>query len=135
MSGNAGAFAAKLRLNAMAGIALVGAVFFGLPVFVDFQKPPGLPLWAGLVIAATAVLALSHYLLFDAMLFRLLASHENETAGGMAVDHFLSRAGLRKMPESNRSVDERMGGASRLLNFQRAALLVFLAVFVSMAAG
>ena len=91
-------------------------------------------LWFGFVMTGAAALALSAYLLFDAMLFRLLSSCENEAAGGIAVDRFLARAGLRKLPQTNRSLDERMAGTARLLNFQRATLLVFLALFVSMAA-
>jgi hypothetical protein len=128
------AFAAKLRVHALAGIALVGAALFGLPVFVDFQKPLSLLFWSGFVLSAAAALALSLYLLFDAMLFRLMASYDNEAAGGIAIDRFLARAGLRKLPETNRALAERMAGTARILNFQRAALLVFLAHFVSMAA-
>lgn len=132
---SAGIFAAKLRVNALAGIALVGAGLFGVPVFVDFQKPISLFLWSGLALGAAAALALSVYLLFDALLFRLLASYENEEAGCIAVDRFLARAGLRKLPKESRPLAARMAGTARLLNFQRAALLVFLALFVSMAAA
>ena len=128
-------FAAKLRVHAYAGTALVGAVFIGLPVLVSFQKPFSLLLWTGFASAGAAALALSAYLLFDAMLFRLFDSYENEDAGGIAVDRFLARAGLRKLPQTNRSLAERMSGTARLMNFQRAALLVFLALFVSMAAA
>jgi hypothetical protein len=127
-------FATKLRVNAFAGIALVGASFFGLPMFVDFQNPVSHLIWFGLALTAAGALALSVHLLFDAMLFRLLCSYENEDAGGIAVDRFLARAGLRKLPETSRTLEERITGTSRLLNFQRAALLVFLALFVSMAA-
>ena len=126
---------AKLRLSALAGIALVGAVFFALPVFVDFQQPLSLLAWSAFALAAAAALALSVYLLFDALLFRLLSSYENEEAGCIAVDRFLARAGLRKLPQANRPLHERMAGTNRLLNCQRAALLVFLALFVFMAAA
>ncbi len=132
---SAAAFAAKLRISALAGIALVGAVFFGLPVFAGFQKPASLLLWSGFALAAAAALALSIYILFDAMLFRLLASYEIEEAGCIAVDRFLARAGLRKLPEENRTLAARIAGTARLLNYQHAALLVFLALFVFMAAG
>jgi hypothetical protein len=127
-------FATKLRINAYAAIALAGAALMALPILADFQKPVHILLWIGFVSAGAAALGLSLYLLFDAMLFSLLASYENEAAGGMAVDRFLSRTRLRKLPETNRCLEERMAGSSRLMNFQRAALLVFLALFVSMAA-
>jgi hypothetical protein len=132
---SAEAFAAKLRRNALAGIALLAAALISLPIYADFQKPFGFPLWSGLVLSAAAALALSLYLLFDAMLFRLLASYENEAAGGIAVDRFLARVGFRKLPETSRPLEQRMTGTTRLLNHQRAALLVFLTLFVSMAAG
>jgi hypothetical protein len=136
MSGNptAQAFAAELRVNAFAAIALAGAALLALPILVDFQKPLHLLLWIGVAAAGAASIALSLYLLFDAMLFRLTASYENEAAGGIAIDLFLSRAGLRKLPDTSRTLAERMAGTKRILNFQRAALLVFLALFVSMAA-
>ena len=125
------AFAAKLRLQAFAGTALTGAAFAVLPFLADFQKPVSRLLWLGLAFSGAAALALSAYLLFDAMLFRLFASYENEAAGGIAVDRFLARAGLRKLPQTNRSLAERMSGTARLMNFQRAAVLVFAALFVS----
>jgi hypothetical protein len=99
------AFAAKLRVNALAGIALTGAALFGLPVFVDYQKPLSFLFW-----------------------------YDNEAAGGIAIDRFLARAGLRTLPETSRTLAGRVAGTKRILNFQRAALLVFLALFVSMAA-
>jgi hypothetical protein len=128
------AFAVKLRIHAFGALALLGAAFAALPYLTDFQKPVSRLIWMGLIIAAAASLALSVYLLFDAMLFRLLASYENEAAGGIAVDRFLARAGLRPLPETSRTLTERMAGTARILNFQRAALLVFLMFFVSMAA-
>ena len=132
---SAEAFAAKLRLNGLAGIALLTAALISLPNYADFQKSFGFLLWSGFALSAAAALALSLYLLFDALLFRLVASYENEAAGGIAVDRFLARVGLRKLPETSRPLEERIAGTSRLLNYQRAALLVFLALFVSMAAG
>jgi hypothetical protein len=137
MNENAAAqtFAARLRVNAFLSIALVGAVFLGVPLFTDFQKPFSLVLWPGLMLAGAAALALSLYLLFDAMLFRLMSSYENDESGGIAIDRFISRTGLRKLPETNRTLAERMEGTARLLLFQRAALLVFLALFVSMASA
>jgi hypothetical protein len=129
------AFAIKLRVNAFGALALLGAAFVSLPYVGDFQSPVSRLIWIGLIIAAAACLALSLYLLFDAILFRLLASYENEAAGGVAVDRFLARAGLRPLPEVSRPLAERMAGTARILNFQRAALLVFLMLFVSMAAA
>ena len=132
---SAHSYAAKLRLNAVAGLALIGVVYFSAPVFIEFQKPQSLLLWSAFALAAAAALALSVYLLLDALLFRLLSSYENEEAGCIAVDRFLARAGLRRLPQASRPLHERMAGTNRLLNCQRAALLVFLALFVFMAAA
>jgi hypothetical protein len=137
MNGNAAAlaFAVKLRIHVFGALALLGAAFVSLPYAADFQSPLSRLIWMGMIMAAAASLALSLYLLFDAILFRLLASYENEAAGGIAVDRFLARAGLRPLPEVSRTLSERMVGTARILNFQRAALLVFLMLFVSMAAA
>jgi hypothetical protein len=129
------AFAVKLRMHAFGALALLGAGFVSLPYVADFQSPLSHLIWMGMIMAAAASLALSLYLLFDAMLFRLMASYENEAAGGIAVDRFLARAGLRPLPEVSRPLAERTAGTARILNFQRAALLVFLMLFVSMAAA
>lgn len=131
---NASAFAARLSLNALAGMALAAAGFICLPLLAELQTGFDFLLWLGFAIAAAAALGLSCYLLFDSMLFALLASHADERAGGHAVDDFLARAGLRKMPPANRPLSRRVAGTLRLLYCQRAALLVFLALFVFMAA-
>lgn len=126
------AFAAKLRWNALAGICLVVAPFVSLPIFANFGESLGVTPWIIFMTAASAALALSLYLLFDAMLFNLMASYEDDAEGGLAVDDFLARTGLRKMPSANRPLAERMAGSERLLTFQRAALLVFVAFFAFM---
>jgi hypothetical protein len=126
------AFAARLRVNAAVVIVMTGAAFAVLPFLADFQKPVSRLLWIGLAASGGAALALSAYLLFDSMLFRLMATCENEAEGGIEIDRFLARAGLRALPETNRTMAERMAGTGRLLLFQRMALLVFAALFVSM---
>jgi hypothetical protein len=132
---SAAAFAVKLRINGWAGILAVAASFLALPVFVDFRQAAGPILWFAFCLFAAAALALSLHLLFDAALFQLLASHGGGEEGGRAVDDFLNRAALRKPPSASRPLAGRIAGTARLLKFQRAALLVFLALFVFMAAA
>ncbi|MER8466716.1 hypothetical protein [Mesorhizobium sp. M1396] len=75
--------------------------------------------------SAVAVLALSALLAFDALLFRLMASHDDEVSGGAAVDDMLARMRLKPAASTTRTLDDRMAGTSRLLFKQRAALALF----------
>ena len=77
--------------------------------------------------SAVAVLALSALLAFDALLFRLMASHATEAAGGAGVDDVLARMRLKPTAAGGRSLDHRMAGTRRLLTRQRLALAMFAA--------
>ncbi len=84
---------------------------------------------AAIAIVATvgglAVLALSALIRFDAALFHLMASYDEEATGGAAVDDALARMHLKPKPDRVRSLSERMAGARRLVFRQRLALTVF----------
>ncbi|PBB28335.1 hypothetical protein FJV83_05065 [Mesorhizobium sp. WSM4307] len=82
-------------------------------------------------VSAVAVLALSALLAFDALLFRLMASHDDEASAGAAVDDMLARMRLKPLPPSARSLDERMAGTRRLLTRQRIALGLFVAMLLA----
>ncbi|MER9305869.1 hypothetical protein NKJ06_10210 [Mesorhizobium sp. M0293] len=75
--------------------------------------------------SAVAVLALSALLAFDALLFRLMGSHNDEASGGAAVDDMLARMRLKPAASTTRTLDDRMAGTRRLLFKQRAALALF----------
>jgi len=81
--------------------------------------------------SAVAVLALSALLAFDALLFRLMASHDNEASAGAAVDDLLARMRLKPLPPTTRSLDQRMAGTRRLLTRQRIALGLFVAMLLA----
>ena len=83
--------------------------------------------------SAVAVLALSTLLAFDALLFRLMASHDDEASGGAAVDDMLARMRLKPIPSATRQFDDRVAGTRRLLTRQRVALGLF--VVMLFAAG
>jgi hypothetical protein len=72
-----------------------------------------------------AVFAFSAILVFDALLFRLMASYEDEWKGGAAVDDILARMRLKPTPPETRSLAERAAGTRRLVLRQRIALAVF----------
>ncbi|MER9298234.1 hypothetical protein NKI38_17290 [Mesorhizobium sp. M0621] len=78
--------------------------------------------------SAVAVLALSALLVFDALLFRLMASHDEEASGGAAVDDMLARMRLKPLPSTTRTLDDRMTGTRRLLFKQRVVFGLFLAM-------
>lgn len=73
-----------------------------------------------------AVFAFSAILVFDALLFRLMASYEDEWKGGTAVDDILARMRLKPTPPETRSLAERAAGTRRLVLRQRIALAVFI---------
>lgn len=90
-----------------------------------FQAPLAVLALLASAAGGVAALALSALLVFDALLFRLMATYENETRGGAAVDDMLARMRLKPAAPNPRPLDERMAGTRRLLNRQRAALAFF----------
>jgi hypothetical protein len=85
-------------------------------------------------LAALATVALSAILLFDALLFRVIASSNDEMSGTAAVDDMLARMRLKAPPLRNRTLAERIAGTKRLLLKQRCAFALFLvAVVVALA--
>ncbi|CDX44686.1 conserved membrane hypothetical protein [Mesorhizobium sp. ORS 3359] len=81
--------------------------------------------------SAVAVLGLSALLAFDALLFRLMATHGDEISGGAAVDDLLSRMRLKPASPTTRPLDERIAGTRRLLARQRIAFAVFVVAFLT----
>ena len=137
MTGNAyqeraNRFACRLMWQAAWPAAIVLAANILAPLAASPRGAFGslraaIPLSASAAIAVV-VLALSALLAFDALLFRLMASHDEEASGGAAVDDILARMRLKPSPSTTRSLDDRMAGASRLLFKQRVAFGLFLAM-------
>ena len=125
------AFAAGLMVQAVWPILLVVAGVMAAPIIGLAAAPQTTALsaaaWLIAAAGAVATLALSALLLFDALLFRLMASHATEAAGGAAVDDVLARMRLKPTAAGGRSLDHRMAGTRRLLTRQRLALAVFAA--------
>ncbi|MER9731246.1 hypothetical protein [Mesorhizobium sp. M0217] len=127
---NAEIFAAGLMVQAVWPILLVVAAVMAAPVIGLVAGPQTTALSAAWLVAAAsavATLALSALLLFDALLFRLMASHASEAAGGAAVDDVLTRMRLKSTAAGGRSLNHRMAGTRRLLTRQRMALAMFAA--------
>jgi len=85
--------------------------------------------WLLMLVFCVIVLALAIHLLFDALLFRLAASHETETAGLAAVDDLLSRMRLRKPDGTPSGLERRIAGSRRIIWRQRFALAICLVIF------
>ena len=125
------AFARGLMVQAVWPILLVVAAVMAAPIIGLVAGPQTTALsaaaWLAAAASAVATLALSALLLFDALLFRLMASHATEAAGGAVVDDVLARMRLKPTAAGGRSLDHRMAGTQRLLTRQRMALAVFAA--------
>ncbi|RAZ90489.1 hypothetical protein DPM33_13325 [Mesorhizobium hawassense] len=80
--------------------------------------------------SAVVVLGFSALLSFDALLFRLMASHDDELSGGAAIDDILARMRLKPAPAAPRPLDDRIAGTRRLLARQRIAFAVFVVAFL-----
>jgi hypothetical protein len=126
-------FADGLFFSAALSLALIAAIFLSLPFLADALG--GWPfLWPVFAFNFFAALGLTLYILFDALLFRMISTYNDLESGLKAVDAFLRRTGLREQPAQTPPLAARMAGTRRLQWVQRGALLVFAALFVSMAA-
>lgn len=123
---DAGDFARSLLVQAIWPVAAVAAAI--LFTALSSVAPPGSFGYGSVIIAAVfgisglVTILLSANLIFDAFLFRLIASHENEAAGCAAVDDLLARMRLKQRPERPRGLQERITGTRRLMRRQRTAL-------------
>jgi hypothetical protein len=123
-------FADWLARQALWPAVFVAAVLSAAPLaaLAGAVAPNSWPMAIIVVVAAVsglAVLALSALIRFDATLFHLMASYDEETAGGAAVDDALARMRLKPKPDRVRSLSARIAGARRLVFRQRLAMAVF----------
>ncbi|MER8440188.1 hypothetical protein NKH36_17145 [Mesorhizobium sp. M1312] len=125
------ALAAGLMTQAVWPLLLVLATLVAAPVIAVAAQPQATMLAAAawLVAAASGVvtLAVSALLVFDALLFWMMASHISEAAGGASVDDVLARMRVKPAAAGIRSLDRRIAGTQRLLMKQRIALGLFVA--------
>jgi hypothetical protein len=125
------ALAAGLMVQAAWPLMVIAASLFAAPVIGLAAAARATSLsaaaWLAAAVGAVATLAFSVLILFDALLFRLMASHDDEAAGGAAVDGVLARMRLKPMPAETRPLDLRIAGTRRLLMKQRLAFALFAA--------
>jgi hypothetical protein len=116
--------ARRLRRNALAGGAMALLILAVAPPTAGSHGFTGPLAWWLLLAFCLLPLALSVHLLFDAALFRLAASHEEETTGLAAIDDVLARMGLRSRGGAPAPLADRLSGCRRLIWKQRMALIV-----------
>lgn len=85
------------------------------------------------IIAGYATVALSILIIFDALLFRLMATHPDDASAGAAVDDLLARMRLKPRPTVTRPLEARMRGSDRIMTVQRIAFLVFAGAWLAAA--
>ncbi|MER9439858.1 hypothetical protein NKI79_00380 [Mesorhizobium sp. M0340] len=125
------AFAAGLMVQVAWPLLLIAAALLAAPVIGLAAAPQTSSLsavaWVIAAASAIATIILSALLLFDALLFRLMASHASEAGGGAAIDDVLARMRLKSKAAGGRSLEQRMAGTRRLLATQRIAFGLFAA--------
>ncbi|MER9678779.1 hypothetical protein NKJ23_05510 [Mesorhizobium sp. M0184] len=128
------AFAAGLIVQVAWPLLLIAAALLAAPVIGLAAAPQTSSLsaaaWLIAAAGAIATIILSALALFDALLFRLMASHASEAGGGAAIDDVLARMRLKPTAAGGRSLDQRMAGTRRLLAKQRIAFGLFAAASV-----
>lgn len=128
------AFAAMLLRQAAWPAAVVAAGDSVAPLVASARGALHSPFaLLGLLAAAASaavVLGLSALLFFDALLFRLMASHDDQLSGGAAVDDLLARMRLKPPAATPRPLDDRIAGTRRLLVRQRIAFAIFVVAFL-----
>ncbi|MER9254127.1 hypothetical protein NKI59_20280 [Mesorhizobium sp. M0598] len=127
-------FAAGLMVQVAWPLLSITAALLAAPVIGLAAAPQTSSLsaaaWLIAAAGAIATIILSALLLFDALLFRLMASHASEAGGGAAIDDVLARMRLKPTAAGGRSLDQRMAGTRRLLAKQRIAFSLFAAASV-----
>lgn len=120
----------RLRRNGLAGGGVALLILAIAPPTAGAEGFTGPFAWWLLLAFCLLPLAVSVHLLFDAALFRLAASHDDETAGLTAIDDMLARMGLRSASPVPAPLADRLAGCGRLLRLQRIALSIGVALYL-----
>ncbi|WP_313532431.1 hypothetical protein [Shinella sp.] len=120
----------RLRRNGLVGGGVAVLILAIAPPTAGAEGFTGPFAWWLLLAFCLLPLAVSVHLLFDAVLFRLAASHDDETAGLTAIDDVLARMGLRSASPVPAPLADRLAGCGRLLRLQRIALSIGVALYL-----
>lgn len=125
--------AAHLRRNALWGGVPIPILLAVAPFLRETHGPLFFILWTALLVCGLLALVTSAHLLLDAALFKMIAATPDQLKALEEVDTVLSRAGLRALAETTRSLPERIAGSLRLVNRQRLVLGVCILLFLALA--
>jgi len=131
MNSPATSIAIVLRRNAFLGIAVAVVLLAAGPFMRPVHDLAFWLIWPLLLASALIVLGIAAHLLFDAALFRLIASSD-ETGPG-EVDHILERMGLRSADGAVRPLAVRIAGSRRIMGLLRFFMGLGIVLFILMA--
>ncbi len=132
MEEDAAEFAHHLRHRAITYGVLTCILMVGTSIIADKGGALFAGLWPLMMIGGLITLFLTGYLLFDAALFRFIASHEDELDGCKALDDILARMRLRARPEKTRPLNARISGTKSVLVKLHIAFAAFVTLFVAL---
>ncbi|MEJ5022568.1 hypothetical protein WH297_22915 [Ochrobactrum vermis] len=132
MNSPATSIAIVLRRNAFIGIAVAVVLLAAGPFLRPVHDLAFWLIWPLLLASALIVLGIAAHLLFDAALFRLVASSDETGLG--EVDHILERMGLRSSDGTVRPLAARIAGSRRIVGRQRFFVGLGIVLFILMAA-
>jgi hypothetical protein len=119
-----------LRRNGFAGGVAALLIIAIAPPTAGAEGFTGPLAWWLLLAFCLLPLAVSVHLLFDAALFRLAASHDDEATGLAAIDDVLVRMGLRSPSPIPAPLSDRLAGCRRLVRLQRVSLAIGFALYL-----
>lgn len=132
MEEDAAEFAHRLRHRAVTYGVLTCVLMVATSLVADKGGAVLAGLWPLMMIGGLITLLLTGYLLFDAALFRFIASHEDELDGCKALDDMLARMRLRSRPEKTRPLRARISGTKSVLVKLHIAFAAFVTLFVAL---
>jgi hypothetical protein len=116
--------AEQLRRNGIGGGLIALLLLVIAPVTAGAHGFTAALGWWLLLACCLAPTALAVHLLFDALLFRLAASHDSEEQALAAIDDVLARMGLRARPAMPAPLSQRFAGCRRLVVLQWSTLAI-----------
>ncbi|KAA9368634.1 MULTISPECIES: hypothetical protein [Ochrobactrum] len=125
--------AGRLRRNAFFGIGIAVVILSSAPFLRSIHDLAFWLIWPLLFVSVLIVMGIATHLLFDAALFRLLASSTDEKQGLTELDTILARMGLRAKTETLRPLNDRIAGSKRILGRLRVFLAAAIVLTILMA--
>ncbi|MDR6433405.1 hypothetical protein [Brucella pseudogrignonensis] len=133
MNAQASGIAASLQRTAYLGIALAVLMLAIAPFLRAVHDLTFWLVWPVLLLSTLIALGIAAHLLFDAVLFRLVAANPVEEAGLIELDRTLAKMGLREAIGATRPLVERIAGSRRIIMRLRFFLILAIVLFFLLA--